>query len=350
MKRGLEAELANGHNATMTQQKQKVTLLLPGFAEALGSLSKLPSTPNLQRWLSRADCHSLPAQTSLANWMEKLFGVNPDTALAPLALLDDGAEPEQKYWLFAEPVCLLPSHHHMTMVPADEALQSDDYAQQLVRALNDHFKPDGYIFEIGARNRWYLGLKETPQVEFTPAAQALQSELTACLPQGPDAARWHGLMNEAQMCLHNTKINQDRGLRGLPCVNGVWFWGGGILPTTPANHTEYKIYSDNASLRGLARLIQGQAAALPEQAHRLTDSASSRQLVIFDVNTIRQHTEFANWLNYFETNWASELLELLAAKQIDELEIWPGGSQSCQLDVKSQKRFWKRNKALRQFI
>ena len=42
--------------------------------------------------------------------------------------------------------------------------------------------------------------------------------------------RWHSILNEIQMVLHEHPVNEAREGRGEPPVNSVWLWGAGPMP------------------------------------------------------------------------------------------------------------------------
>ena len=68
------------------------------------------------------------------------------------------------------------------------------------------------------------------------------------------------------MLLHEHPVNAARTARGDVAVAGVWFWGGGVAPTTAAL-PGLAVFSgggrDGDLLRGLARAGGGRKAPLP---------------------------------------------------------------------------------------
>jgi len=71
-------------------------------------------------------------------------------------------------------------------------------------------------------------------MQTTPAAAARGARVDEKLPSGPDAMRFHALMNEAQMLLHEHPVNAEREARGEPALNSIWFWGGGVMAAAKA--------------------------------------------------------------------------------------------------------------------
>ncbi len=49
-------------------------------------------------------------------------------------------------------------------------------------------------------------------------------------PSGGSEKLFHQLLGELQMLLHDHEVNTARQSAGLPVINSLWFWGGGIAP------------------------------------------------------------------------------------------------------------------------
>ena len=74
----------------------------------------------------------------------------------------------------------------------------------------------------------------------------------------PDDADLQRLFFAARDILTAHPVNQARQAQGLPPVNGVWFWGGGHLPTLPDFTTQTGLHG--GAVGGVA-LVQGIARA-----------------------------------------------------------------------------------------
>lgn len=65
--------------------------------------------------------------------------------------------------------------------------------------------------------------------------EVLGRHIEEYLPTGADSARLRQLISESEMWLFEHGANRIRRESGLPVVNGLWFWGGGVplasLPT-----------------------------------------------------------------------------------------------------------------------
>src|SRR5256885_15089389 len=106
-------------------------------------------------------------------------------------------------------------------------------SEALAEPPNRHFGPTMLFYPMRPA-RWYVRLEKAPDVQTTPAAAARGVAIDEKLPSGPDAMRFHALMNEAQMLLHEHPVNAEREARGVPALNSIWFWGGGGIAAAKA--------------------------------------------------------------------------------------------------------------------
>ena len=67
-------------------------------------------------------------------------------------------------------------------------------------------------------------------------------------PSPDGAINWMRLQNELQMVLHAHPVNAAREDAGKPTINGVWFWGGGVMPKLVRPH--YDLIDGSDALLG----------------------------------------------------------------------------------------------------
>jgi hypothetical protein len=191
---------------------------------------------------------------------------------APYSMLGDGLDPGNDFWLQADPVHLSPQRNDCVVLPPTQFELSE--ADSLVQALNDYFHADDMRFVRGSRERWYVRCSTAIELSTPPTAAVCGRAMAAFQPQGRDAQRWSRIANEAQMMLHAHPINEAREARGVATINGLWFWGGGVVrPTTPRAAI---IYADDVLSRGLASASDAPVRALRE----FSPSPTSTVLVI----------------------------------------------------------------------
>src|SRR2546423_1142313 len=175
------------------------------------------------------------AQVSREAWLFGRFGVprQRDWPVAPYTLLADGGAPGPHYWMRADPVHLQVGRDSLGLADSAAFEVSRAESDALVDALNRHFGQT-MLFQPLRPARWYVRLEKAPDVQTTPAAAARGVAIDEKLPSWPDAMRFHALMNEAQMLLHEHPVNAEREARGVPSLNSIWFCGAGVIAAAKA--------------------------------------------------------------------------------------------------------------------
>src|SRR6266705_2470226 len=248
-------------------------------------------------------------------WLFERFGVpkQRDWPVAPYTLLADGGAPERHYWKRADPVHLRVNRDSLGMGDTFEVSRAESEA--LVETLNRHFVPTMLFYPVRPA-RWYVRFDKAPELQTTPAAAARGLAIDEKLPSGPDAMRFHALMNEAQMLLHEHPVNAAREARGEPALNSIWFWGGGVIDASKARPFSTVVGDDRVAL------------------------------VVLDAPRGEQPRERRTAL---ERDWFEPFLAALRSGRIGMLTLHLAGeNRLLQVEtVRSDLRyFWRRRKAL----
>ena len=244
-------------------------------------LSRCPDDPLLREWLRRGD--RLPAvapgrEPALREAFEWPGKTLPAAALTREALAGDAGDAP---WLCADPAHVQPDLAGARMLACGSLDLDADEAAELAAPLRPLFGDQGLLLELTEPARWHLRLQRgTPVPDFDPPAMVLGADLLAHLPAGPDGRRWRALFNEVQVVLHQHPRNALRRAAGRQSVNGVWLWGGGVLPDW-VRSTRTHVVSADPLLRALARragvLRVPDVSALlelPRDTHGLLDLAT----------------------------------------------------------------------------
>ena len=102
--------------------------------------------------------------------------------------------------------------------------------QQLAKELNQHFSQDGWQFVVSELGHWYLLLPEDQRPNDTiPVEQALGQSLRNLI-EGMEDVQWSRQINELQMLLYGSQVNQSRESKGLCLVSSFWMWDVNALP------------------------------------------------------------------------------------------------------------------------
>jgi hypothetical protein len=288
------------------------------------------------------------ASVSPEAWLFGRFGVEKqrDWPVAPYTLLADGGAPERHFWMRADPVHLRVGRD--SLVLADNAALDVSRAESeaLVETLNRHFGRTMLFYPVRPA-RWYVRLEKAPDMQTTPAAAARGLAIDETLPSGPDAVRFHALMNEAQMLLHEHPVNAEREARGEPALNSIWFWGWGVIDAEHGRPFSM-VFGDDPLARGLALAAGIPVRALPKDAGSVLAALGDegRALVVLDAPCEAPLRERRTAL---ERDWFGPLLAALKSGRIGMLTLQLCGADSL-LEVETVRSdlryFWRRRKPL----
>ena len=156
--------------------------------------------------------------------------------------------------LCADPIHLEVGMNDITMTDQIADLTQDE-AEEMLSALNKHFKQDGLSFIYGSNKHWYIALPEKSLIKTTPLKEVLRKNIAKFQPRYIEEKKdqkgkmsWQIIQNESQMILHSCEVNQQREIAGLPTVNSLWFWGGGEALQAQNNSNVVSVYcSENSA-------------------------------------------------------------------------------------------------------
>lgn len=335
-----------------------LTLLVPGLLGPWGmpgsALTEALSVPALERLLSRAD-----PGAGQAGAMEALlfhaFGYRepgPDLPVgAVTAAVDLGDDqPPDGWWLRADPVHLRADRDTLVLTAHQDLGLSDEQAARLVGELQEVFSPRGARLYAGGAERWYLHLPHAAGIRTYPPSQVLGQGIRPYLPEGEDAARWRALMNEAQMQLNLSPVTGEREAAGAVTANSLWFWGGGRAPhlQPPWN----ALWCNDLVGRGLARLAGIPCHPVPQDgAYR---PAPDPQLIVLEGPARALGSgDPAGWqaaVQSVHDRWLAPAVAALARGDLQALTLSTGGGTDYTLTRASNRRWWRRPKALARFL
>ncbi len=290
-------------------------------------------------------------------WLCRQFGVEKqrDWPAAPFTLLARGGEPGSGYWLQAEPVHLQLLGNRIVLRNSLDL--ADGEAANLTDALNLHFAQEGLTFLPTRPGHWHVRLPEPPRLETHPLEAAIGRDIRYFLPHGPDSTRWHRLLNEIQMLLHEHPVNKDREQRGDWPVNSIWPWGGGTLPQR-ATAAYGRIWAHDDLTTGLAIAAGIARAALPESAASwLRQATPGTHLIVLDALCAATSSGDAAGrhagLPQLEKDWFAPLRQALAQGKLRRLTLHiPGDTETRTFTVGRSDlwKFWRARKPYQTFV
>lgn len=294
----------------------------------------LPPLPHLERLLARADRREAPAgfAADLFALFELESADGADLPTAAVTFLADSGEAPRGYVLQADPLQLLPDRDRLLAFDLDDDPLDEEERDALVAAFNTHFGDDPGVLQSTASGRLYLSCERAPSLRTHPVSSVIGRGLDRYLPEGDDQRSWRSLLNETQMLCHALEVNQRREALGRPVLNGLWFSGGGVLPSACSSHI--------GNLIGECPLSHGLMALSGAQGNdELTvDHAPGRALMRANRDA---------WLRAL-AGIDETLRALLEAGEI--VQLHPGDGAVYRWDARAARRFWRRQKPLAAYV
>lgn len=303
--------------------------------------------PALETMLGRGRVVSSPVTGVDAAVCEVLgLAWQRDCPVAPMTLEADGGEAGRAYWLRADPVHWRVMRDRIVLDRPVRDLTMED-AASLATSITDHFGSDLSVRPL-ASARWYVELPEAPRLHTTPIDCAVGRDIEPRMPCGQDALSYRAMLTEVQMLLHDHPVNARREARGQVPVNALWLWGGGVLPSKPANRV-LDVITDDESVIRLARWA-GQSVRSPRAG--LKDSLAVRPtlVVLGHLVDAAQAGDAHGWsvaLENLEQNWFGPL-QRARTRAGSSLTIQdPINGYELQVASFDRWKFWKRPRELR---
>lgn len=300
--------------------------------------------PALATLLGKAQRQS-QAGTTTEQWLRDRFQAH-GTSAALLSQAVDMPDAPAGYWLRADPVHLRADRDRAILFDASLLQIQATEAAALVAALNQLYAEDGYEFVAATPERWYVRLPKAPVLQTSSLATVGGQDIHAHLPKGPEAMRWHKLLNEWQMLLYTQPTNDAREQAGLPAINSLWLWGEGQQPGTLQSPWLH-LFANDVMAQGLA--CQSGASNAPLPARFDPGLIQGATLVLLDSLTppIRRG-DLHGWrdtLEALERDWFKPLLDSWQSGKVSQLSLLlPGRQVTLQADLSANERwkFWRR--------
>jgi hypothetical protein len=276
----------------------------------------------------------------------ELMGITKqaDWPVAAISLIGESQAPDQDYWLMAHPVHLVLQRDYFSLYPLALTVVSETELQALIALLNQHFNRDGLQFIASKSVKdglsgFYLKLSENPEISTTLPESAAGRDIRQHMPQGKGMAKWHGILNEIQMLLHDHAINQSREQNSLVPINSIWLSGGGF-DQAPEQSIKKAIFAKSTLLRGLTIMNGLNVMAIPE---------STGQLLSTEADILLEMNE-ASDMQTFDFNDLIKALKRGNLKKINLYIEYQG--QVLQANIKriDTFKFWRKIKPINSYF
>ena len=287
------------------------------------------------RWKRRGRFLDLAGSKDQA-LLARAFGIRELDLSAAAALHYLGATGRDPggYCLFAYPVHLHPRREQLILMAGPEFEPDEAESQLLLADLVAHF-PEWRI-ERSGDGMWFIIVDGDPGLETSPLEDVLGENIDDHLPRGRDAMAWHAIMNEVQMVLFNSKVNERREACGAPPVNSLWLWGGGRVPEIRVPRWKRVVSNDPVAL-GVARRAGIEALELDGPP----SEAGGPDVEITGADTLWVYArpgEAAEKPVLAPRQWRA-LQELLRRGTLDALELLEPGYGALRIDARTARRW-----------
>jgi hypothetical protein len=247
--------------------------------------------------------------------------------------------------MHADPVHLRPDRDRLRLFDARQLGISRAEADALVAEVNAHFAGDGLRLVAPAAARWYLTAERPPALETAPLERVIGRSLDGHLPDGSDARRWAALMNEVQMLLFQSPVNQAREAAGRPAVNGLWTWGGGHWRPLPNDRVPARVQGGGPLAVGLAAAAGAAAEPLPAHAEAAPGTTLAVHDRLLDAALDADETAWAAAAVALD-RWLAPVLDALRGGALAELTIDACDGRGWRVRRAGLLRLWRRPRPL----
>jgi membrane associated rhomboid family serine protease len=256
---------------------------------------------------------------------------------------------DASFVLIANPVYMESGIDQLHVLPQDTLSITDGEAQQLIAELNTHFAEDGVEFIYETPYQWLIKVLPSSRlgrdIAICPIHEIEDQLIDSSYITGSDKTAWHNFINELQMLLHQSSVNQARADQGQAAINSVWFWGMGGLPKAIRSGWK-QVYADDVLSRGLARLSQAKVSDTQHFARDLSQGKCEGQvLIVISHETLRKHGvalhgDQQGAQTFLEELVMRPLLEAINHKQITFCRLNMNQGFSLNFDKRILNSFW----------
>ncbi len=290
----------------------------------------------LRAWLARSELVDVGRTPELLPWILGGLGVAiPDHGLGALRLWGQTGERPSAWVAAADPVYLEPRLDHLCVHAQGRARMPPSDLGPLVEHLQATIG-DGspYGFARVDSLAYLCGDDRLASASLSPAAVDGQTP-NDHLPTGEGADRHRALLSEIEMALHDHPVNLERQQRGLPPINSLWIWGGGVAPDATGDPYP-PLFADDPLLRGYWRCNDAIEAPWPGDMLNCLDAADDGFVAV---------TPDANDGESLD-RWLSELRDALSSGRLSSLSILFSDGVAAHVRRVDAMRFWRKQNPL----
>lgn len=343
------------HYLKSGEKLTQLDLVVPGLCGPLPEIDRLDSESisSLIACLAKADQQSIPPQ-SFYDVLSMLFSMDEQQPFpaAALSLMAGGQYSEQGHWFRADPVHLQADIDHAILRDSHGLDLTRQESEVLINELNEYFREEGIRFLMSDNNSWCLNIDANNAVSTTALNEVISRNVYTFMPQGDDALFWKRVMNEAQMLLHQSEVNERRLDNNKLPINGIWVWGEGCLPAK-SDLAIMQVYSHCSIVKGLASLNELDCYSISSATEFIENisTQSKNLLVLDDLFNVTSYGDVMEWQSSFNNlyeSWFEPILKWAMKSKI-KINLYPCNGICYQISSKNKFRFF-RDKRIENYI
>ncbi len=328
----------------------QLDLVIPGLCGPLPDIDRLDSKSihALVACLTKAD-QKVTTQKSFHDVLASLFLLDETKPFpaAILSLLASGHYTEHGFWFHVDPVHLQADVDHAILRDTHGLDLTQQESEALIEELNEHFKDDGIRFLMADKDSWFLNISNHEKVSTTPLNEVISRNVYSFMPEGEDALFWKKFMNEVQMLLFQSQVNEQREQNNKLPVNGVWLWGEGPFPDR-AELQSMEVYSQHSLVKGLANLNNFNCHSMPDVKTFIEHVSNQKKniLVLDDLFNVTCYGDVMAWQSSFNelyVSWVEPLL-IWAMKNNIKVNLHTCNGVSYQIASHNRLRLFRNKK------
>lgn len=186
--------------------------------------------------------------------------------------------------------------------------------QHLCQELNKHFSQDGWEFKVSDLGTWFLLLDKTQKPQHTVAINDALGASLRDLMEGKIEVSWGKQLNELQMLLFSSPVNQQRELAQQELIQSFWLWDfkNKALTKAPRINANF-IHNGGKQAKQLAQHLN---IAYQEDDDKLPDSSG---IIIFDdLIEAAQYNDIDSWQQHL-SRIEQEIIALIENKEFNTI-------------------------------
>jgi len=336
----------------------KLTLFIPGLLGLVRNVTPeyLPALPATETLFARGHMQEKSA-ASFSETLCHLFNLKVaderDPPIAAISRLIDDDHSMQGVWMRADPVHLTADRGGVVLVDGSSFTLDQHDALVLAAEIKEILAERGLMLEAPTTNRWYVQLETLPKIKTTAIHEVVGRDIHKYMPAGKHKQQWAQLINEIQMALHASQLNEERQRRGELPINSVWFWGSGALPEQ-TEHQWTKVFTDEIIAKGFSKHTNVVCQELPDQVNQLVQKLDESDNVLAVISFGLRHAQYHDvegWLDfiaYLEEFWFANLLEFLRSGALEKLTVITK-KREITINKRDLYKLWKRPKSICQY-